>query len=162
MEDAGSANGTQVGRVRLAQGEPIPLGIAEVFFIGSTMALIETRFCERLDEVFDDEPQGDPRLHRTSGRWTIVYVFDRTGERCVVASENQTWSPGLDTLTERERRVVAVAGKSNKEIAFDLGISNAATRVLTARAGARVGVQSRAQLLELPSVKALGGEPPGA
>jgi DNA-binding CsgD family transcriptional regulator len=70
---------------------------------------------------------------------------------------------GLGLLTQREQQVVlgAASGKSTKEIAFELGISASTARVLLGRACWRLGVRSRAQLLTLPSVKALADlQPP--
>ena len=94
---------------------------------------------------------------RVETRWTLVDAFSREGRRYVVARENQVATPGLEDLTERERQVVASAafGKSNKEIAYDLGISHATIRVLLARSCARLGVRSRKELLMLPAVRAL-------
>ena len=160
LEDAGSANGTQVGKARLPSGQPVPLGIGQAFFVGSTMALIETgplRWSRESADPARDEQEAAPEL--SAGRWRVVDIIDRTSERFLVAQEDQNWSPGIDTLTERERAVVvaAAAGRSNKEIAHDLGISHATARVLMARACARLGVSSRGELLELASVKAMRG-----
>src|SRR4051812_1076355 len=41
IEDLGSANGTQVGSGRLAPGQPVPIGVGEAIFIGSTIASIQ-------------------------------------------------------------------------------------------------------------------------
>jgi two-component system response regulator AtoC len=43
IEDLGSANGTQVGRSRLAPGERVRLEIGEVAFIGRTVAIVQPR-----------------------------------------------------------------------------------------------------------------------
>jgi DNA-binding CsgD family transcriptional regulator len=98
---------------------------------------------------------------RVATRWTFVEAYDRRGERYIVARENQAPAPGLVSLTEREQQVVASAatGKTNKEIAYELGISASTTRVLLSRAYARLGISSRKQLFQLPSVRALRGEP---
>jgi DNA-binding CsgD family transcriptional regulator len=99
---------------------------------------------------------------RVSSRWTLVASYARGGERYLLARENQTRLPGLHVLTEREQQVVASAltGKSNKEIAYDLGVSHSTARVLLARALARLGVHSRADLFALPGIRALRGDPP--
>jgi DNA-binding CsgD family transcriptional regulator len=99
---------------------------------------------------------------RVRTRWTLVDRFTRGGARFVLARENQTDLPTLHTLTEREQQVVAsaLAGKSNKEIAYELGISDSTTRVLLGRAYARLGVRSREELFDLPQLRALrGGDP---
>jgi DNA-binding CsgD family transcriptional regulator len=66
--------------------------------------------------------------------------------------------PGsLDRLTARERQVVvsAALGRTNKEIAYTLGIGHSTARVLLARAFRRLGVSSRAEFLALPIVQTL-------
>jgi DNA-binding CsgD family transcriptional regulator len=94
---------------------------------------------------------------RVQGRWTLVDAYTRDGERYVVARENPSAEDALAALTDRERQVVAGAasGLRNKEIAYQLGLSDSTVRVLIARACARLGVGSRAALLQLPSVRAL-------
>ena len=64
---------------------------------------------------------------------------------------------GLLGLSSRERQVVAYAaiGQSTKETAYALGISDTTVRVLLARAMKKLGVQSRARLLEHPEVQPL-------
>jgi DNA-binding CsgD family transcriptional regulator len=63
--------------------------------------------------------------------------------------------PVTDALTERERHVVAgaIVGKSSKEIAYELGISDSTTRVLLGRAYRRLGVRSRTQLVQLAQAR---------
>jgi DNA-binding CsgD family transcriptional regulator len=104
-------------------------------------------------------PHWFPRIR---GRWTLIDAFTRAGERFIVARENQSTTPGFGALTAREQQVIAsvASGRSNKEIAYELGISPSTTRVLLSRAYARLGVSSREQLLQLPSIKALRGEAP--
>ena len=105
---------------------------------------------------------GDPTSGwrpRIAGRWTLVDAFSRRGQRFIVARENEAPAPGLEALTNREQQVVAsaISGRSNKEIAYDLGISSNTARVLLSRACARLGVRSKKELLELPRIKALRG-----
>jgi DNA-binding CsgD family transcriptional regulator len=97
---------------------------------------------------------------RVRSRWTLIEAVTRSGERYIVARENQAAAPGFGALTAREQQVIASAacGKSNKEIAYELGVSHATIRVLMARAYRRLGVRTRRQLFELPSIKALRGE----
>jgi len=58
---------------------------------------------------------------------------------------------GLDTLTPREREVLEhiVAGKLNKQIASDLGITEATVKMHRARVIAKMKVQSVAELARL-------------
>jgi DNA-binding CsgD family transcriptional regulator len=118
-----------------------------------------TRRRETARQRGEPEPTGG-WLPRVSGRWTLVDTFDHGGQRYIVARENQSRPEGLARLTDREQQVVAsaAAGRSTKEIAYDLGISHATTRVLLSRAYRRLGVRSRNQLFELPCIKRLRGE----
>jgi DNA-binding CsgD family transcriptional regulator len=97
---------------------------------------------------------------RVAGRWTLLDVSD-AGTPAIAARENQTSLPGLDVLTDREQQVVAsaVAGRTTKEIAYELGISHATARVLLARAYGRLRVRSRRELFALPTIRVLRGEP---
>ena len=90
-----------------------------------------------------------------SARWTLVDSFESSGARYVVARENQTQVRGLAALSDRERQVVAclAIGQSTKEIAYALGISGATVRVLIVRATGKMGVGSRAALLDHPEVR---------
>jgi two-component system response regulator AtoC len=56
VEDLGSANGTQVGRERLASGQRVPLQLGEAIFLGATIALIQpARETERTAPVLPAE-----------------------------------------------------------------------------------------------------------
>jgi DNA-binding CsgD family transcriptional regulator len=103
--------------------------------------------------------QHELQRHRplTSARWTLVDSFERSGARYVVARENAATVSGLSALSHREQQVVAFAamGQSAKETAYALGISDTTVRVLLSRAARKLGVESRAQLLDHPEVRPL-------
>jgi DNA-binding CsgD family transcriptional regulator len=82
-------------------------------------------------------------------RWTLVATYECEGARYVVARENQPTVYRLPELSEREQQVVACLafGRSTKEIAFALGVSDSTVRVLVARASARLRVRTREELL---------------
>lgn len=90
-------------------------------------------------------------LGLVDGRWSLVDKFDTDGKRFVLARRNVPQVEGLDLLTERERAVAGYAalGRSNKVIAYDLGIAHSTVRVLLARATRKLGVRSRAQLVDV-------------
>jgi DNA-binding CsgD family transcriptional regulator len=94
-------------------------------------------------------------LRAASARLTLVDTFEESGQRYVVAQESAVG--GVATLTGRERQIVARAmlGYTNKQIAYDLGISDATVRVLMARAAGRLGVRTRRELLAHPSLEQL-------
>jgi len=84
-----------------------------------------------------------------AARWTLLDSFERDGKRYLLAQRNDPAVSWIETLTERERQVVAYAslGRWNKLIAYDLGIAHATVRVLLARAAAKAGVRTRAELV---------------
>jgi DNA-binding CsgD family transcriptional regulator len=83
-------------------------------------------------------------------RWTLIDRYERDGKRYIVASSNTVQSPEVTALSEREREVVALAaiGRSNKFIAYELGLAHSTVRVLCSRAMVKLGVRSRAELIE--------------
>jgi len=85
-----------------------------------------------------------------TGRWTLVDKVERDGRRFIVAEENGLPLRGVEGLAPRERAVLALAaaGRVNKIIAYELGIAPATVRVLLARASTKLGVRSRAALIE--------------
>jgi DNA-binding CsgD family transcriptional regulator len=90
-------------------------------------------------------------------RWTLVETYQKGGVRYVVARENRPALRGLAALSERERQVVVylALGRSTKEIAYALGISDSTVRVLLARAATRLRVRTRRQLVRLATRQAL-------
>jgi DNA-binding CsgD family transcriptional regulator len=91
-------------------------------------------------------------------RWTLADVNEPDGRR-IVARENLATVGGLEGLTDRERQVVAflALGRTTKEVAYALGISDSTTRVLLGRASARLGVRSRDDLVRVVTRDALPG-----
>jgi len=93
--------------------------------------------------------------HATSrAHLTLVHTFEENGSRYIVARENDAQSQGIEALTGRERQIVehATSGFTNKQIAYNLGISDATVRVLMARAASRIGVRTRRELLAHPAL----------
>jgi DNA-binding CsgD family transcriptional regulator len=92
-------------------------------------------------------------------RWTLVDAQEPSGARYVVARENQAVVPGLTSLTERERQVVVLValGRTSKEIAYALGISDSTARVLLSRAKAKFGVRTNDELISVVTRQALPG-----
>jgi DNA-binding NarL/FixJ family response regulator len=94
-------------------------------------------------------------------RLTLVHTFEESGRRYIVARENDAATQGIAALTEREREIVehATHGFTNKQIAYNLGISNATVRVLMARAANRIGVRTRRELLAHPALQEMQVRP---
>jgi DNA-binding CsgD family transcriptional regulator len=86
-----------------------------------------------------------------AGRWSIVDRFDSEGRRFLVAHRNAPECRGPRALTLRERQVLAHAqlAHSNKLIAYELGLSIGAVSTYLSAACAKLGVHTRAELVEL-------------
>ncbi|HEU4855032.1 MAG TPA: helix-turn-helix transcriptional regulator [Nitrosospira sp.] len=84
-----------------------------------------------------------------SGRWSMVDRFDSDGRRFVVAVKNDPAHPDPRGLTARERQVAEFVGlgSSSKQIAYTLGLSEAAITNCTARAQEKLGLTSRSELV---------------
>ncbi len=82
-------------------------------------------------------------------RWTLIDDFHSDGSRYVVARANGFSSMGTALLTPRERQVMAciAIGQTNKEAAYELGLSPSTVRVLVARASAKLGASTRDELV---------------
>lgn len=99
-----------------------------------------------------------------SARWTLVEQFERDGRRYILAQENQPDSSTATELSPRERQVLAnvALGRSNKEIAYVLGLAHSTVRVLLARSARKLGASSRTELLERFNGLRDSGAVPGA
>jgi len=82
-------------------------------------------------------------------RWTLVDHCEGDARRYVVARENEPARSIPAALSSREAQVASLAavGRSNKVIAYELGLSHSTVRVLMARAAAKLGVRTRAELV---------------
>jgi DNA-binding CsgD family transcriptional regulator len=94
------------------------------------------------------------------GRWSLVDRFERDGRRYIVAHRNDPAALDPRSLTDRERQVVGYValGHSNKLIAYELGLSPSTVGVLLARAAAKLGARSRAELVTMVPAHREGGE----
>jgi len=84
-----------------------------------------------------------------SARWTLIDHYESDGQRYVLARENAPSAVGSARLSRREKQVVSLAalGRSNKLIAYELGLASSTVRVLMARACAKVGASTRSELI---------------
>jgi len=96
--------------------------------------------------------QWKPMVH---AHWSLLEQFERDGKRYIVAVENASWMEAPELLAPRERQVVAaaVAGRSNKLIAYELGLSHSTVRVLLARAAKKLRVKTRQELIAAYSAR---------
>jgi len=97
------------------------------------------------------DPQDVARGWRglVAARWTLVDSYERTGHRYVLARENAPTPLGPARLSPREQQVCALAalGRSNKLIAYELGLAHSTVRVLLTRIYSKLGVTTRAALI---------------
>lgn len=91
-----------------------------------------------------------------SGRWSLVDRFDSDGRRYYVARRNDPELARPRPLSRRERQVLAYAtlGRSNKEIAYELGLAASTVSTHLANAMRQLGIKSRAALAEMWSLGA--------
>ena len=75
-----------------------------------------------------------------------------------VQKEMKTLRARLDTLTPREREVfeLVVSGMLNKQVAFDLGITEKTIKVHRARVMQKMGAQSLADLVRFAEKLGIG------
>ncbi len=86
-----------------------------------------------------------------AGRFSMVDVFDSDGRRFLVAHENEPAVAEDRRLTRRERQAVLLAatGHTDRLAAYALGVGPSTFRIHIGRAMRKLGVRSRAQLVEL-------------
>jgi DNA-binding NarL/FixJ family response regulator len=86
-----------------------------------------------------------------AGRWSLVDRFDGDGRRYLVARKNDPKVMGPAALSVREQQVVCymALGHSNKLIAYELGLSESNVSESAKRARVKLGVRSRAELIQL-------------
>jgi DNA-binding NarL/FixJ family response regulator len=82
------------------------------------------------------------------GRWSLVDRFDSDGRRYVIAYRNPPGVLDPRRLTPREEGVTALAaiGRSNKEIASELGVKPSTVATLLGAALGKLGLASRTML----------------
>jgi DNA-binding CsgD family transcriptional regulator len=83
------------------------------------------------------------------GRWSLVDRFESDGRTFLIAKANPPEPPAVAKLTPRESAVVALAalGRSNKLIAYELGLSLGTVGTYLLRAQRRLNLHSRAALI---------------
>jgi len=125
---------------------PAPAQAAET---ESTVAIERLRTTvvtvERLQEGRPEEAK-DRRRPAMGAGWTVLDRFESNGRRYIVAVEK----PGRSRLSAREYKVLLLAAleATNKEIAHELGVAHATVKVLLHRAATKLGVRTRADLIE--------------
>jgi DNA-binding CsgD family transcriptional regulator len=85
------------------------------------------------------------------GKWSLVDRFDSDGRRLFMARRNDPAHRLHHALSEMESKVVAILalGHSQKLCAYELGRAESSVSELAASAMVKLGVRSRAELVEL-------------
>jgi len=85
------------------------------------------------------------------GRWSLVERFESDGRRVLVARRNEPPARALHALDERERKLIALLalGHSLKLCAYELGRAESTTSMMARSAMRKLGVASRAELVEI-------------
>lgn len=101
------------------------------------------------------------------GRWSLLERFESGGRRILVAHRNDPASRPSRVLTELERKAVALlaVGHSQKLCAYELGRAESTIHEVAVSAMTKMGVGSRAALVELHGALVSDpapGWPPGA
>ena len=98
----------------------------------------------------DDNPDAalDNWQGLVNGRWSLVDYFDTDGKRFIIAIKNDPAHPDPRGLTQGERQMAEYigAGYATKEIAYALGVSNAAVNNAVARIQDKLCLSSRAEV----------------
>jgi DNA-binding NarL/FixJ family response regulator len=110
----------------------------------------------RIDRAGGELHRGDPEEASelwkglVEGRLSMVDWFDHDGRRYVLALHNPPHVKDPSSLTERETQVCAYVclGESNKLISYRLGVGQACVSSTLRSAMHKLGVQTRAQLVE--------------
>jgi DNA-binding CsgD family transcriptional regulator len=92
-----------------------------------------------------------------SARWSLLDRAPTGGARQLVAVQNELTAPGPASLTDRERQVLALAalGRTNALIAYELGIPDSTVTILLRKAGSKLDIHSRDELIRRFLARAL-------
>ena len=102
----------------------------------------------------DDEPFRATELWTAlcDGRWSLIEHFERDGRRYFLAHRNEPRLAATRALSERERQVFTYAamGRSNKLIAYSLGLAVSTVAAHLERARRKLGGGTGLEALQAP------------
>ncbi len=88
-----------------------------------------------------------------SGRWSLVDRFEQGGRRYIVARRNEHALTDPRALSPRERAVthLVARGKSNKLVAYELGLTESTVATHLTTAMRKLGARTRCDLIQMLS-----------
>ncbi len=116
----------------------------------------------RMERVRAAHPDSQQALETwtalVEGRWSLVDHFDTDGRRFVVVRRNDPRVPDPRRLTLRERQVVAYValGRSNKMVAYEMGLSQSTIADHLGSALRKLGLKTRGELVRVLSALPAG------
>lgn len=126
-----------------------------------TRAAQQYRWAHGVARREQPEPALEALKGLVAGRWTLREHSDADGKTYLRAHENQPLASGPRVLSDREQQVAVLAalGRSNKLIAYELGLAHSTVRVLIARAAQKIGAHSRTDLIARLTASTSAGSP---
>lgn len=110
------------------------------------------RAIDRARSSLEQDPESAVQLWRAlvDARWSVIDWFDSDGRRFLIARPNPIGAQPVRRLTPAEQQVTALAalGRTNKLIAYELGVSVGTVGTLLSRAMHKLRLSSRAKLIE--------------
>ena len=145
LEDGAAAVISPLGKIEHATGE----ATARVARDALRDAAIHIETARARHSRLDASEVAQAWQALVAGRWTLVDSFDRGGRRYFVARNNRPGAPEVAPRRPREAEVLGAAalGHSNKMIAYELGLAPSSVATHLARAGAKLGVRTRVELI---------------
>jgi DNA-binding CsgD family transcriptional regulator len=133
------------GRVLHAEGQATPRDCRSTLM----SAVQQYRWARGTARHDQPIPAVDAWKGLVEGRWSLREQTESDGKALIHAVANEPCLDGPPPLSPREQQVAALAGlgRTNKLIAYELGLADATVRVLMARAARKLGVRSRTELL---------------
>ena len=138
---------TPSGKVEHAEGEGTSRSAREAL----REAVVRAEAARGRLRRLDPERATEAWAALVSGRWSIVDRYERGGKRYLIARRNEHDLPDPRALSPRERVVVhlALLGKSNRLIAYELGISISGVATHLSSGMRKLGVTRRVDLIRL-------------
>ena len=137
-------------------------GVAKAIGARAALRAQALRMDKARSRALGDEDAVELWRGMVEGQWSLVDEFDTDGKRLFVARENVGLLAGSRALTKRERQVLALVltGRSNKLVAYELGLAPSTVSLSLRSILAKTGAPHRDALVEFADV--LGKKAPAS